>query len=170
MAIQNYVNSQKIEKSVLELQQNKVAGATHANYRNSQEPQIVRGLQPLYIDGLKSGSFNKMGWEVWDAKTSKIYPKKIDEIYQGRINLEITSPSSVVILIGLKLGESIISAFRFQPMQLVKDFNSGVLQFFAGSTFVNEGATLFISPSNKDIDIEVWDASMHIVRFATKED
>lgn len=169
MGIQNFVDAQRIQKTVAELQKTKVVGATQANYRNLAEPQIIRGVQPLCIDGLKSGSFNQMGWEVWNAEESKIHPKKIDEIYHARINLEVASPSSVVILIGLKLGESIISAFRFQPMQLTKDFNSGILQFFAGSRFVSEGATLFISPSNVDVDIEVWDASMHLIRFATTE-
>lgn len=146
----------------------KVIGATHANYRHSVEPQIIRGRTALKIDGLKKGSFNKMGWEVWDALRSKIYPKKIDEVYHSRINLEITSPKSSVFLVGLQIGSSVISVFKFQPMQLTRDFNSGILQFFAGSTFVREGATLFIDPSDHDIDIEIWDASMHLIRFATE--
>lgn len=146
----------------------KVIGATHANYRHSVEPQIIRGRQPLKIDGLKEGSFNKMGWEIWNSNNSKLYPKKIDEVYHARINLEVSCPSSVVFLVGLQIGSSVISAFKFQPMQLTRDFNSGILQFFAGSLFVDEGATLFINPSDHNINIEIWDASMHLIRFATE--
>lgn len=147
----------------------KIVGATHANYRHSKEPQIVRGRQLLKIDGLKEGSFNRMGWEIWDKANSKIYPKKIDEIYHARLNLEVSCPSSSVFLVGLQIGTSVISAFKFQPMKLNRDFNSGILQFFAGTIFVNEGATLFIEPSDPNINIEVWDASIHLIRFATED-
>lgn len=146
----------------------KIIGAVHANYRHSQK-QIIRGRTPLLIDGLLSGSFNKMSWEVWDKVNSKIIPQKIDEIYHARINTVISSSQSVVISIELEVEGSIISQLRFQPMSLVKDFNSGLIQFYSGDRMVKLGATLYINPSISNIDIEVENTSMHLVRFATSE-
>lgn len=146
----------------------KVIGAVHANYRHSRK-QIIRGRTPLLIDGLLNGSFNKMSWEVWDKVNSKIIPQKADEIYHARINTVISSPQSVIISIELEVEGAIISQLRFQPMSLVKDFNSGLMQFYSGDRMVNGGAILYINPSNPNIDIEVDSASMHLVRFATSE-
>lgn len=146
----------------------KVIGAVHANYRHSKK-QIIRGRTPLLIDGLLSGSFNKMGWDVWDKVNSKIIPQKADEIYHARINTNISSPQSVVISIELEIGGDIISQIRFQPMSLIKDFNSGLMQFYSSDRMVKNGAALYINPSNPNIDIECDVTSMHLVRFATTE-
>lgn len=146
----------------------KVIGAVHANYRHSKK-QVIRGRTPLLIDGLLGGSFNKMSWNVWDAFGSKIIPQKSDEIYHARINTVISSPQSIVISIELEVEGSIISQLRFQPMSLVKDFNSGLMQFYSGDRMVKSGAGLFINPSNPNVDIEIEASAMHLVRFATSE-
>lgn len=141
----------------------KLIGAVHANYRNSKL-QIVTARTPLQIDGLLP-SFNKMGWEVWDSAASKIHPQKADEIYRARINLKVSSSSSCVVTIELDLAGSILSQWRFQPMSLNEDFNSGLLQFYSGDRFVKEGATLFVDATNY---IEIKETSMHLVREATE--
>lgn len=145
----------------------KVTGAVHANYRHSKK-QIIRGRTLLSIDGLRSSSFNKTGWNIWDSANSKITPLKADEIYHARINTIISSSQNVVISVELEVDGSIVSQLRFQPMSLTKDFNSGLMQFYSGERMVADGATLYINPSNPNIDIEVEEASMHLVRFATE--
>lgn len=141
----------------------KVIGAVHASYRNSKV-QVVATRSRLEIDGLLP-SFNKMGWEVWDATTSKIHPQKADEIYRARLNLKVNSLSSCVVTIELDLAGAILSQWRFQPMSLNKDFNSGLLQFYSGDRFVKEGAILFVEATNR---IEIEETSMHLVREATE--
>ena len=107
-----------------------------------------------------------MPFPVWDTKTSKIHPSKPDELYFARINLKSNAGSSTVITIELDINGGILASLNFQPKQMIDAFDSGLMMFYTGNNFVNNGGTLFVYATDEVI---ISEASLLLVRLATAE-
>lgn len=144
----------------------RIRSAVYANYRNSTTQTVNINRAPLLVDGLRSLSFNKMPFPVWDADNSKIRPPKSDELYLVRINLKSTATTSTVISIELDVNGAVLASINFQPKQMTEAFDSGLMMFYAGSNFVNNGGTLFVWATD---EVSVSETSLLLVRLAATE-
>lgn len=136
------------------------------NIRNSlsNEPQIVTVRSRLIIDGLlPQGTFNRLGFPIWDSASSKIYPLKEGEIYLARVSMGCTSSEPVVITIDLDVNGVIIYRKSFQPVDWDNDLNVETFPFFASPNMRSHGASLNIEASART---ELRNVSIYLVRLS----
>lgn len=136
-----------------------------ANIRNSvaNEPQVVQERSPLLIDGLLAqGSFNRLGFPIWDPQTSRILPSKQGEIYLARVTVACTSAEPTVITIDLAVNGLIVYKESMQPTGLQNDLNIKTFPFFASANMRLHGAVLSIAAS---APTELRNTSLYIVRL-----
>jgi hypothetical protein len=119
---------------------------------NSLGSSTYEGKLPLSIRGLSS---------LWDSVDNKITPITLDDTYDLRINLEITSTNSnptrfdVSLDIGGGATPTIVVAEDAKTLKTGSFPQSYVVSFpiFDRATFLANGGQIFISVDSGDIDI-----------------